>query len=630
MKRLLFFVLQWFSLLPFNYAQQNQWARSDTVNKLAVDSAGNIYTAGNYKISRYNTAGTILWQKQLGGNFIFVDLVADQPGDLFFTCYYSSFTMDADSFPCNGGTDIFFGKIDTTGSLIWYKIYGAPGNEVVSDIFIDKKQDIFICGSVGGGTVVENDTFLQPAYFAARYNSNGISTLIVRGAGDIYDNPREIATDSSGNIFLFGALAEDTLDFGNGVSVSCLSEYSDNYIVKINNQGIAQWSKILGTTYKSGKSNLGVASNGSFYLIMQGYYEGFALLKYDTLGNNEWCNWMYAVYGTGHSLQLDKDENIWVAGYLSDGGDFYPYPYVWKYHSSGVLLDTIMETYDTHAYDIACDKNNYIYINGIFAGSQSFGDTSLYAAHGWYLAKMIGSYPTASFTSQEPYCEQQDVLFTNSSFNATDIHWVFPGGQPANSNSDSSVNVHYSLPGDYTIILIANNDGFSDTMINAITVNHLPDVTLSLAGVTLTATQTQANYQWLNCEGGLSEIPGATEQSYPAITNGDYAVIIDLDGCVDTSECVVVNTVGKTELSNGVGGEIIIFPNPSQGTFIIKSFPNISAIILTNLLGENIYSSQSDIQISAFEINLPLHAPGIYFLQVFSGGKSEMKKIVIE
>jgi hypothetical protein len=72
---------------------------------------------------------------------------------------------------------------------------------------------------------------------------------------------------------------------------------------------------------------------------------------------------------------------------------------------------------------------------------------------------------------------------------------------------------------------------------------------------TLTATETGATYQWINCATN-QPISGATAASYTATTSGNYKVAITKNGCVDTSICYTVNIVScnaslsYTNLSN--------------------------------------------------------------------------------
>lgn len=101
----------------------------------------------------------------------------------------------------------------------------------------------------------------------------------------------------------------------------------------------------------------------------------------------------------------------------------------------------------------------------------------------------------------------------------------------------------------------------TDTLVNAagcdsivtldLTINPTPINSVTQVGTMLTADQAGATYQWLDCETNFSVIVNETNQSYTPLNTGEYAVQVDLNGCVDTSTCYLVDYTGIDELSNG-------------------------------------------------------------------------------
>lgn len=73
--------------------------------------------------------------------------------------------------------------------------------------------------------------------------------------------------------------------------------------------------------------------------------------------------------------------------------------------------------------------------------------------------------------------------------------------------------------------------------------------TLDLQETTL-STQSFAAYQWLDCDNNYAAIAGANFQSYTPSNTGNYAVQVTLNGCVDTSACMLVDYTGMEELLN--------------------------------------------------------------------------------
>lgn len=83
----------------------------------------------------------------------------------------------------------------------------------------------------------------------------------------------------------------------------------------------------------------------------------------------------------------------------------------------------------------------------------------------------------------------------------------------------------------------------------------------------LEAQQSGAVYQWLDCQNSFAPISGANDSSFTAVSNGQYAVAITLNGCTDTSACYLVNTVSLPSRAFAALG-INIYPNP--GTDLLQ------------------------------------------------------------
>lgn len=93
--------------------------------------------------------------------------------------------------------------------------------------------------------------------------------------------------------------------------------------------------------------------------------------------------------------------------------------------------------------------------------------------------------------------------------------------------------------------------GCDSTIYLDLTINPNPDNTVTQTGPTLTSNESAALYQWLDCDNSYAVIAGATNASYtPTNITGNYAVEVNLNGCIDTSACFLVDYTGIEELSN--------------------------------------------------------------------------------
>ncbi len=160
-----------------------------------------------------------------------------------------------------------------------------------------------------------------------------------------------------------------------------------------------------------------------------------------------------------------------------------------------------------------------------------------------------------------------------------------------------------------------------------ITINTLPDVSTTSTAPTITANQTGAGYQWLNCNSGYAIIQGATNRSYTATANGAYAVIVTLDGngCSDTSACVTINNIGIDEFSNH--HQFSVYPNPFRGNITIIN-PEKSVIEILNIEGQILKTVTSDSKKITVDLeNLP---GGVYFIRARTDKEDVTKMIVKE
>ena len=111
------------------------------------------------------------------------------------------------------------------------------------------------------------------------------------------------------------------------------------------------------------------------------------------------------------------------------------------------------------------------------------------------------------------------------------------------------------------------------------------------------------------------------------MTNGNYAVQLDNNGCVDTSGCISVVNVGTSEKFKTA---ISLFPNPTTGKFWLNlgAVHSDVSIQIMNALGQVVSTENyNEIQQINFDIDLP---NGIYFLEVKSGDQVAVMKFIKE
>lgn len=184
----------------------------------------------------------------------------------------------------------------------------------------------------------------------------------------------------------------------------------------------------------------------------------------------------------------------------------------------------------------------------------------------------------------------------------------------------------YTSPGQYTAT-IQNEVGCDSTITINLNIDTLTDSSINQNGFTLTANATGLSYQWLDCNNGNSPIIGATNQSYTAISNGDYAVNIINGTCSLTSNCVNITGVFTSTLDNDMG--IYVYPTPvTRILHLSQSSNNKINIDIVDNLGRVLYSKTSKDYVTKIDLsNIPA---GVYYLTINNGEKNLTQKIVVQ
>ena len=166
-----------------------------------------------------------------------------------------------------------------------------------------------------------------------------------------------------------------------------------------------------------------------------------------------------------------------------------------------------------------------------------------------------------------------------------------------------------------------------DSLVTTITSKDQIMATIIANGTSLQANPSGADYLWLDCNKSFTAISGANSQNFTSTQNGDYAVKVSFDACIDTSECFKITGIGILE--NNLVFEVKIHPNPTSGKLQIEFSETVKNINLRleNNIGQLIKQLQINQQ-NQVEINFENESKGIYFLSISEEKKKAVFKIV--
>jgi uncharacterized delta-60 repeat protein len=269
---------------------------------IAVDGPGNVYVTatisggGGVLIAKYNTSGTIQWQRTLSNASIDLGqgIAVDGSGNVYITGFTSS---------SGAGTwDVLIAKYDTSGTIQWQRTLGGASQDYGYGIAVDGSGNVYITGHTGSSDAVSVDVVI------AKYDTSGTiqwqRTLGNAGA----NRGQDIALDGSGNVYITG--------YTNSSGAGGI----DVLIAKYNTSGTIQWQRTLGGTNDDYGAGIAVDGSGNVYVTASA--NGAALIaKYDTSGTIQWQRTLGGGSGfNGYGIAVDGSGNVYITGLTYVGG----------------------------------------------------------------------------------------------------------------------------------------------------------------------------------------------------------------------------------------------------------------------------------------------------------------------
>jgi hypothetical protein len=141
-------------------------------------------------------------------------IARDLSGNCYVTgrTYTAGWTSGGEDLSYNGGGDAYVIKLDSSGTVQWSTYIGGTGTELGFGIAVDSGGNSYVCGQTSGGTWVSGGW--QAAYgggtqdaFVVKLNSNGVSQWSSFLGGSDYEYGYGIAADRNGNCYVYQAAA---------------------------------------------------------------------------------------------------------------------------------------------------------------------------------------------------------------------------------------------------------------------------------------------------------------------------------------------------------------------------------------------------------------------------------------
>ena len=521
--------------------------------------------------------GSVIWARSMGAssNDAGNSLAVDATGQVYLTGIFEG-SVDFDPgasvhiLTASANSDIYFAKYDASGNFLWAKSMGGSGADGGYSIDRSANGDVHLAGyfegtvdfNPGAGSANLISTGSKDIFFA-KYDNTGSFLWAHAIAGGDGSLGAHLSADSLGNTYLGGSYFA-TIDCDPSTAVENRSSVGghDIYLAKYDPNGNYNWAISLGgsgfdhcndvyadkngsvfiTGYFSSTANFG--SGGQMHTLSSSAISDIYAAKYSSNGDYRWAVAMGDI-GTdvGYGIAVNDLEDVFISGYFASSADFDPSAATFNLNSNG--------SFDAFITKLGAG----LCLPSVGVEYQSACDSFTWVDGNTYTSSTTA--PTFTLTNAAG-CDSVltlDLSITNSS-SSIDYQTACDSFTWLDGNT-------YTSSTTAPTFTLTNAAGCDSVLTLNLTINRL-DSTVSQNAQLLTANESGASYQWLDCP-FYTIIMGENGQSFSPSSNGAYAVIITKDGCIDTSACYSVAGISLAE--SRLSNRLSLYPNPSNGHF---------------------------------------------------------------
>ena len=571
-------------------------------------------------IVKMGPTGAIEWKRTLGGTYSEFGHNVRQTADSGYVVVGNTRSSDGDLTVNHGNNDAWVVKLSKSGSIVWQKSLGGPGNDLAYSV-----DQTFDGGYIIAGTSdsVGNDVSVNRGaedFWVVKLSPTGVIQWERSYGGSDEDIATSIIQTSDTGYIVAGTTesSDDDVTFNHGMQ--------DVWVIKLSKTGAIEWQKTYGGSdndacgHEHSPASIKQTADGYVFAGWTASADGdvtsnhgdfdFWVVKLSPTGS---ITWQKTFGGSAddeaNCIQQTADGGYIVAGVAqsSDGdvtGNHGGYDYwlvkltaagsmQWQKAMGGAALGL-----GDCAYSVE-QTSDLGYIVGGYSESTDGDVTGAHGSYDFWAVKLLCASGNLGPTS---VCKGDSISLTNV--------WL------AGSWSTTSANVSVSSTGSvkglaagpavitYTV---SNACGLSRPM-TFITVNALPTPVITSVGLTMTTTIPYASYQWYSSTGSIG---GAHAAAYTAPSyGGAYRVYVtDSNGCSDTSAVfrLLHNGVANTNAQT-----IGIYPNPASGGIYIHG-AEYAHIKLFDAMGRLVKESSS-----ADYIDVSGMTRGCYSVQIWN------------
>lgn len=340
-------------------------------------------------IVKINATGVIEWQKSIGGSLDEAANAIQQTLDGGYIIAGYSNSNDGDVTGNHGGRDFWIVKMNTAGTIEWQKSLGGSLDDTANDIQQTSDGGYIVAGesSSNDGDVTGNKGIQD--FWIVKLGSNGILEWQKSLGGSSRDTAETIQQTSDGGYIVAGST------FSNNGDVTGNHGAIDNWVVKLTVSGNIEWERATGGQGEEWCWSILETLDGGFILAADSNNANgdvtenfggrdFWIVKFTDTGLIDWQK----SYGGGFedsptSIQHTTDGGYIVSGFSgSNDGDVSGNQgsldfWIIKINATGTLewqKSLGGSNYDMFSYALQVSDNDYIVAGTTFSDD---GDVSV-------------------------------------------------------------------------------------------------------------------------------------------------------------------------------------------------------------------------------------------------------------
>lgn len=589
----------------------------------------------DYWILMLDSAGNKLWDSVYGGSIddqLISALLMPDGGFLLVGHSRSEAGHDRTA-PTLGNYDYWLVRVDSMGAKLWDVALGGNKNDYLTDVLMTDDQEILLVGyssSEAGLFKDENpkggadDRDFWIVLIDTLGNLQWENTI----GGNNYDEAAGAVQTADGGFLIVGrsesGVSADKSDPFHGEPGSPAYDY---WLVKTGPGGNVQWDKTIGGDEDDIPT--GILDCGDDTYLLYGYstsspgyekteinkgMEDYWLLHVDASGNILWDKTIGGIYSDVPNAVVRVSEDQYLLGGWTIsplGYDKHELAYggedMWlvSIDSSGQFQwgDGIGCSDDEAITAIFLYSDSSILVAGYSASDTCMDKTELNKSDG-------DNAPDYFLFRLDPY---QFLQVYGSDYNCVDETFLLPWGE----ETDTFGVFVDTLTGD--ILDTIHQFELEPVLIE----DSIVDYTYY---ADLYDCDSDAEYTWIDCVTG-EPIDWSDGCSFWVYEDGYYGVVIEKEGCIDTSACLLLFAGAVT---NPNLRDVLLYPNPGDGIININAADAIMRIRMYDLYGREVQYTW-DPNASPGRLTITSAPPGIYtIIAATSNGSSIIQYVKYE